>query len=485
LFRKWTISSLAYYLFYIENKANDPLHVAPGKVHDPLINILCDECVVGGYTCAHSHGDVDSNFIINQHLEKVSVPLSSRAFPSFTATNTFDKKMSKVIGLDIRAQYAYSSTLPLPYGVPLLLSTINVPSMKKKSLIDVKGFCNAVQTNPTNLSVQTINIVDRMFKEEYYSVREFMRSRVLEEEVKQNRYEVIKCYSNYSPTGQINIRHFFVDAYILLKKKHHKKIILFQYNGYTHGCRPSCRVKDAFTTENMQRRKVSYDKHETLLKLVNIWKRNSKNLEIEVIVKYPCDYLHTSNHHQDKLLVDAIPQQQSYQTFLEKVYANEYQGFLVVKNLQLQPQNSIPSMGFCVQRSEIDPKTMFTPHMKNTYHSVSKSSIAVVGLNNFKGIKVIHSSYFLFLKETFGFVENPLILHAVLYQHASFLKKEIDYQLQLRSDIKTKLKNPLLSSEERQILESSSSRAKLQINSSYGFTLLKQGKNLLIVYENN
>jgi len=476
---------LAYYLFYIENKPNDPLHVAPGKVHDPLINILCDECVVGGYTCAHSHGDVDSNFIINQHLEKVSVPLSSRAFPSFTATNTFDKKMSKVIGLDIRAQYAYSSTLPLPYGVPLLLSTINVPSMKKKSLIDVKGFCNAVQTNPTNLSVQTINIVDRMFKEEYYSVREFMRSRVLEEEVKQNRYEVIKCYSNYSPTGQINIRHFFVDAYILLKKKHHKKIILFQYNGYTHGCRPSCRVKDAFTTENMQRRKVSYDKHETLLKLVNIWKRNSKNLEIEVIVKYPCDYLHTSNHHQDKLLVDAIPQQQSYQTFLEKVYANEYQGFLVVKNLQLQPQNSIPSMGFCVQRSEIDPKTMFTPHMKNTYHSVSKSSIAVVGLNNFKGIKVIHSSYFLFLKETFGFVENPLILHAVLYQHASFLKKEIDYQLQLRSDIKTKLKNPLLSSEERQILESSSSRAKLQINSSYGFTLLKQGKNLLIVYENN
>ena len=118
---------------------------------------------------------------------------------------------------------------------------------------------------------------------------------------------------------------------------------------------------------------------------------------------------------------------------------------------------------------------MFTPFKKNTYHTDSKS-VAVVGLNNFKGIKVIHSSYFLFLKETFGFVENPLILHAVLYQHESFLKKEIDYQLQLRSDIKTKLKNPLLSSEERQILESSSSRAKLQINSSYGFTLLKQGK---------
>ena len=126
---------------------------------------------------------------------------------------------------------------------------------------------------------------------------------------------------------------------------------------------------------------------------------------------------------------------------------------------------------------------MFTPFKKNTYHTDSKS-VAVVGLNNFKGIKVIHSSYFLFQKETFGFVKNPLILHAVLYQHESFLKKEIDYQLQLRSDIKTKLKNPLLSSEERQILESSSSRAKLQINSSYGFTLLKQGKKKINVYKN-
>ena len=131
MFRKWTISSLAYFLFYIENKANDPLHVAPGKVQDPLINIICDECVVGGYTCAHAHGDVDSNFIINQHSEKESFPTSSRAFPYFTATNTFNKTMSKVIGLDIHAQYAQSLTLPLPYDVPLLLSNINVPPIEK------------------------------------------------------------------------------------------------------------------------------------------------------------------------------------------------------------------------------------------------------------------------------------------------------------------------------------------------------------------
>ena len=86
-----------------------------------------------------------------------------------------------------------------------------------------------------------------------------------------------------------------------------------------HGCCPSCSVKDAFTRENMQRRKVFYDKHQTLLKLVNIWKQHSKNLEIEVIVKYPCDYMHTSNHHQVKLLVEKSLSSNHTRLYLKKL----------------------------------------------------------------------------------------------------------------------------------------------------------------------
>jgi len=424
------------------------------------------------------HGDVDSNFIINEHLQNVNYPTDSKTFPSFTAHNSFINPMSKVIGLDIRAQYAYSSTLPLPYGLPLLLTTINQPSIPKKSLIDIKSFCGAVQDNPQHLSVQTINVVDKIWKEEYYAVQDWIRSRVLEQEVHQNGYEIQKCYTAYSPTGQLNISHYFIDAYVLLQKQQHKKILLFQYNGYTHGCRPSCSVSDAFSTENMKRRKVSYDKHQTLLGLISIWKHHSSNLDIEIEVKYPCDFNHTSAHHKDKLLSDIVPRKQTYKSFLNRIYDQEYQGFLVVKNLQLKPEQCVPSLGFCIQRTDIDPTTMFTPIMKSTYGQALKKSVAVVGMDTFKGIKVIHSSYFLFLKNHFDFVETPLILHAVLYKHKQFLKTEIDSQLKLRSDIKKKLQNPLLSKEERLVLESSSSRAKLQINSSYGFTLLKQGKTI-------
>ena len=121
---------------------------------------------------------------------------------------------------------------------------------------------------------------------------------------------------------------------------------------------------------------------------------------------------------------------------------------------------------------------MFTPILKSNYGQALKKHVAVVGMDTFKGIKVIYSSNFLFLKNHFDLLETPLILHAALHKHTKCLKTEIDGQLQLRSDIKKKLQNSLLSTEECLVLESSSSRAKLQVNSSYGFTLLKQGKTI-------
>ena len=83
--------------------------------------------------------------------------------------------------------------------------------------------------------------------------------------------------------------------------------------------------------------------------------------------------------------------------------------------------------------------------MKATYASQKTMGPAVLGLHTFKGIKVIHSSYLLYLKEIFDFVEEPLILHAVLYCHSPYLKEDITHHLQLRQTIKEKLKSATLS----------------------------------------
>ena len=92
--------------------------------------------------------------------------------------------------------------------------------------------------------------------------------------------------------------------------------------------------------------------------------------------------------------------------------------------------------------------------MKAIYASQKTMGPAVLGLHTFKGIKVIHSSYLLYLREKFYFVEEPLILHAVLCCHSPYLKKDIPHHLQSRQTIKEKLISATLSLDERSILES-------------------------------
>ena len=457
LARQFTISSVVFKLFYIQNKVNNVLHIAPGKVEDPLANIIIDQAIVGGYTCAHAHGEIDKNFIINSHLNSFTYSPQSTAFPAFHTTGPYEYPTNHIIGLDIRSQYAHSSSLELPYGVPVVLQTVNVKCIEKKSFIDVVSFCEAVQNKPQSLKVQIINSHDKIWREEFYAVRHWLKTRILNQEVSINKYKVNLCYTAFSACGQINFNQFFVDAYVQLQKDSHTKILIFNYNGFPHGCKVTCNKNDGNKPENIQRRYASDAKHKILLTLIDIWNKTLQNTTIEVEVYDTCDFNHQGFPKEDALLKDIIPSQQTYSTFLKNIYQKKYEGFLVLKNLKLKPENCVPSMGFCIQRSCIQPASMYSPYMKATYASQKSIGPAVIGLNSFKGIKVIHSSYLLFLKEKFGFLEDPLILHAVLFRHAAYLKDDITYHLQLRQNIKQQLKNPQLSPDERSILESRSS----------------------------
>ena len=84
--------------------------------------------------------------------------------------------------------------------------------------------------------------------------------------------------------------------------------------------------------------------------------------------------------------------------------------------------------------------------MENRY-TATKKTTAVLGLHEFKHVIVKHTSYFHYLKEHFG---EPLILHAVLFKHESYLKQDIEHHFELRADIKETLKNPNSSESERQ-----------------------------------
>ena len=115
--------------------------------------------------------------------------------------------------------------------------------------------------------------------------------------------------------------------------------------------------------------------------------------------------------------------------------------------------------------------------MKNKYifsrTSLPRDRNSVTGLNSFVGIKTIHTEYLKYLHETFGFAEQPLILHGIFFKHENYLKTELEATLKERLQVKNMLENPNLSEEDSKILNSKSSSLKLKLNSSYGYSLCR------------
>ena len=142
----------------------------------------------------YAHGEINQNFIINQNLNYFTYPHTATVFPAFHTLGLYEHPCQHIIGLDIRSQYAHSSSLELPYSVPVILQTNNVKRIEKKPFIDIISFCKALQNNPQQLKVQTLNSQDKIWREEYYAVSHWLKTCMLEQEVNINQFKVNLCY---------------------------------------------------------------------------------------------------------------------------------------------------------------------------------------------------------------------------------------------------------------------------------------------------
>lgn len=126
--------------------------------------------------------------------------------------------------------------------------------------------------------------------------------------------------------------------------------------------------------------------------------------------------------------------------------------------MELCQSSRNPHMGFCVQRTDrLGTSEKLTP---------DKGASGIIGGNTFIGIHVLHTSYLKFLQSSFGFRDNPIILHAIFYRHAPYLRQEVLGFLTLRQELK------------RQGTLDSLARAnflKLVLNSIYGYCLCRKG----------
>ena len=121
---------------------------------------------------------------------------------------------------------------------------------------------------------------------------------------------------------------------------------------------------------------------------------------------------------------------------------------------------------------------MFNREMKNSCTSNGipmKKFPAVVGLNEWRGVKTIYTEYFLFLNEKFGFEGPVKILHGVFFRHDLYLGAVINTALVERGELKKKLQHDEnLTADQRMIYESRSTELKLKINGCYGYSLCRE-----------
>ena len=85
------------------------------------------------------------------------------------------------------------------------------------------------------------------------------------------------------------------------------------------------------------------------------------------------------------------------------------------------------------------------------------------------GIHVIHTSYYQYLREQFGFEQLPVILHGVFYRHQPYLRTDVLSFLSLRRSLKQD--GSLVSLAKSTFL-------KLLLNSIYGYTLLRMNNEV-------
>jgi len=144
------------------------------------------------------------------------------------------------------------------------------------------------------------------------------------------------------------------------------------------------------------------------------------------------------------------PHRLNYEKFKNRIYNGEYKGFLVVQNIAIKNDSRQSLHGFLVCKAPVLNKSHWSS-FTNTFNPEEIKN-TVCGVHHIPGFYVVHTSFFNFLKRTFGFEEPVNILHAVLYNHSPSLNLVMTRYLKQRRLIKDQLK------------ETSNSLARLQLS---------------------
>jgi hypothetical protein len=142
---------------------------------------------------------------------------------------------------------------------------------------------------------------------------------------------------------------------------------------------------------------------------------------------------------------------------------------------ELRADAKCPAFGFCLQKSTVIDLMSREIKAFMTANGISPpDNSKLIGAHSFKDSYCIHSSQLRHLDRTFGFKVAPFVTHVAVFKSDNFLGGIINTSLKVKAEIKKMLHEagPEMSSEERTTLTLRAESKKLEMNATYGYSLM-------------
>ena len=475
--RNYSQSSLSYQEFFIvEPSKQIEKNLAPKIVKNPFFNYFIKQSVTGGLCTSFVHGVIDSQTVINEHLNKVHSTLDAQCWPnfanlsaSFTSNqNLFCETPAGISTIDIRSLYPSAAVKKLPVGTPLCYSRYTTEDYlkvkDKKRVISLNQYCHNARKagNHNTDKMHLINTPPR-FHTEFFALNHYLKTLP-------TYITVLRFQSAFTAMGQLYFTQYPLDGFLSYFDPTDQKVYikLIQYQSvYYHGHRLTCPVSNSLT--DLEKVKSTAEIKDKVVKLylhfVNHFQLT--HVDIEYVEIFDCDF-HQHRIPKQKDFCPTYQKSYNYNDFLHDIYQKKLTGFLLVKNLQIKKEAQNPIFGFIIQKIEYGTE-LLSDYTRDKIPEF-KSAPRVVSINESKAYMVISTEYLNWLYVNFGFETPPDIYHALFFQLDTYLKPYIENKLKARKDLKELIKEEK-NADIRQIYEIQSELIKLMLNSCYGFTL--------------
>jgi hypothetical protein len=473
--RNYSQSNLAYQQFFIvEPSQQIEQNLAPKLIKNTFYNYFIKHAVTGGLCTSFVHGEVNSQTIINEHLNHVDHSILDREiWPNFANLQgknvPFHENATGISTIDIRSLYPSAAVKKLPVGSPLFYTRLIPEDYHRikdsnRKVIKINNYCERVrETGNHSDDFMYLNNTPPRFYNEFYALNHYL-SQI------PKHVTILRFQSAFTALGQLFFTEYPLDAFLSYYDPQDQMtyLKLIQYQSlYYHGHRSTCAAEKS--PEDIQKAKKTADVRSKILSLCYHFKYHFglTNVNFEYVEISDCDFfLHKVPKYGN--FCSSYKKSYSYNDFLNAITEKKLTGFVLVKNLTIKKQAQNPIFGFIIQKVEYGANVL-SKYTQSKSPGI-KPSQRVVSMNEAKSFMVISTEYLNWLHVHFGFENPPDIYHALLFQLDTYLKPYIENKLTLRKELKDRIKLET-NVETRQVYEIQSELIKLMLNSCYGFTL--------------